>query len=124
MSQSKHSEDFDNNSVSSNSENDKLDKNINKSSQNRPAKKKQQITSFKVRKNRSWIWDYFKPLPPTEEFRTQGSCDIEIVDKKSLTGKRICGQIVQTQDSTNNFATHLETHGITKTKPANSSMLI
>ncbi|CAG8442878.1 5535_t:CDS:2 [Gigaspora rosea] len=124
MSQSEHSEDFDNNSVSSNSENDKLDENINKSSQNRPAKKKRQITSFKVRKNRSWIWDYFKPLPPTEEFRTQGSCNIEIVNKKSPTEKRICSQIVRTQGSTNNFATHLGTHRITKTKPANLSTLI
>ncbi|CAG8850474.1 41941_t:CDS:2, partial [Gigaspora margarita] len=55
-----------------------------------------------------------KTLPPTAEFRKQGSCKVEIIDKKASSGKHICDQIIQTQGSTHNFATYLGSHRITK----------
>ncbi|CAG8793438.1 3841_t:CDS:2, partial [Dentiscutata erythropus] len=76
-------ENYDDDSTSSNSETNRIEETASNPSQKQPTKKRS-ITSFKVR-----------------------SCLIEVDNRNSPNSKCICGQIIRTQGSTRNFATHL-----------------
>ncbi|CAG8811976.1 11591_t:CDS:2, partial [Dentiscutata erythropus] len=78
----------------------------------------------RIEETASWVWNYFEILQSTSEYKKQGSCLIEVDDRNSSNSKRICGQIIRTQGSTRNFATHLGSYEVTKgTNSTNSQNL-
>ncbi|CAG8821451.1 23429_t:CDS:2, partial [Dentiscutata erythropus] len=77
----------------------------------------------KLRKNPSWVWQYFRRRRPSRKWKTCGNCTVIVKSKKAPNGQRECGQLVKTQGLTGNFQTYLNTHGITKpTKPTITEM--
>ncbi|CAG8753110.1 23074_t:CDS:2, partial [Gigaspora rosea] len=75
---------------------------------------KKPSTKTKLRKNSSWIWQYFRRRRPSRKWKTRRNCTVIVKDKKVPNGQREYGQLVKTQGSTGNFQAHLNTHGITK----------
>ncbi|CAG8563713.1 139_t:CDS:2 [Dentiscutata erythropus] len=74
---------------------------------------KKSNTKTKLRKNTSWVWQYFRRRRPSRKWKTRTNCTVIVKNKKSPNGRE-CGQLVKTQGSTGNFQAHLNTHGITK----------
>ncbi|CAG8674326.1 11472_t:CDS:2, partial [Gigaspora margarita] len=68
----------------------------------------------KLRKNSSWVWQYFCRRHPSQKWKTRENCTVIVKSKKAPNGQQECGQLVKTQGSTGNFQTHLNAHGITK----------
>ncbi|CAG8523187.1 6711_t:CDS:1, partial [Scutellospora calospora] len=70
-------------------------------------------TKPKLRKNISWVWQYFHKRHPSQKWKICANCTVIVKSKKSPNGQE-CEQLVKTQGSTGNFQAHLNTHGITK----------
>ncbi|CAG8531706.1 18637_t:CDS:2, partial [Racocetra persica] len=68
----------------------------------------------KLRKNPSWVWQYFRRRRPSRKWKTRENCTIIMKSKKAPNGQWECEQLVKTQGSTGNFQTHLNTYRITK----------
>ena len=53
------------------------------------------------------IWLYFNKLDPPKPKHKKGSCNVEIKTSKDV---KTCGHVINTDGSTGNFWSHLETH--------------
>lgn len=65
------------------------------------------------------IWRYFNKLDPPKPKHKKGTCNVEIRTSKDV---KICGHIINTDGSTGNFWTHLESHhGILRSEKESSN---
>ena len=65
------------------------------------------------------IWRYFNKLDPPKPKHKKGSCNVEIRTSKDV---KICEHIINTDGSTGNFWSHLESHhGILRSEKESSN---